>query len=148
MSTRPHDKTQTMKTNETTPPEETNAAKQQTSGGRCASTCSPSYVRYGPEWEAELMKLPKKFIIGMLRKKLATPTPTTDAMASMRRTHQEWQNHSDKLEFGLREMVRIVEAVRMSMTLGKTQLDRLARAKSILENEISPSVGGKGKAND
>lgn len=35
--------------------------------------CSPSsYVRYGPEWEAELMTLPKKFLIGMLRKELIT----------------------------------------------------------------------------
>lgn len=27
-------------------------------------------MRYGPEWEAELMKLPKKYLIGMLRKEL------------------------------------------------------------------------------
>ena len=68
MSTRPHDKSRTMKTNQPIPPKETNATKQETSGGRCASACSPS------------------------------DTPETDDMASMRRTHQEWQTHSEKLE--------------------------------------------------
>jgi hypothetical protein len=29
-----------------------------------------TYVPYGPEWEKEMMKLPKKFIIDMLKKAL------------------------------------------------------------------------------
>ena len=79
--------------NQQTPAEGTSSAKQQASGGRRPSSCSPSsdYVPYGPEWEAELMKLPKKFLIPMLRNalldkgslmescvllsKLAAPTP-------------------------------------------------------------------------
>ena len=36
-----------MKTNQPTPTKENNATKQQTSGGRCASTCSA--FRYSPE---------------------------------------------------------------------------------------------------
>jgi hypothetical protein len=35
-----------------------------------ASTVPDSYVPFGPEWEKEVMKLPKKFIVEMLRKAL------------------------------------------------------------------------------
>lgn len=41
-----------------------------------ASCSLPSYVRYGSEWEAELMKLPKKHLIGMIRREL-TGSPIT-----------------------------------------------------------------------
>lgn len=41
-----------------------------------------------------------------------------------------------RLRDSLREMVRIVEAMRMSTGLGENQSERLARAKSLLENAV------------
>lgn len=46
-------------------------------------------------------------------------------------------------EVSLREMVRIVEAVRLSTGLGKNQLERLARAKALLANTQASESGPK-----
>jgi len=40
----------------------------------------------------------------------------------------------EKVTASLREMVRIVEAMRMSTGLGKNQIERLERAKALLAN--------------
>jgi len=38
-----------------------------------------SYVPFGPEWEKEVMKLPKKFIVEMLRKALMANQAAKDS---------------------------------------------------------------------
>lgn len=50
---------------------------QDTKGSHLVPTVPNSYVPFGPEWEKEVMKLPKKFIVEMLRKALvANPKDT------------------------------------------------------------------------
>lgn len=39
-------------------------------GQHLVPTVPDSYVPFGPEWEKEVMKLPKKFIVETLRKAL------------------------------------------------------------------------------
>jgi hypothetical protein len=44
------------------------------------SSCSDFFVPFGPEWEKEIMKVPKLFIVGMLRKALLANQAAADAM--------------------------------------------------------------------
>lgn len=49
----------------------------------------------------------------------------------------------EKVTASLREMVRIVEAMRMSTSLGKNQIERLERAKALLANNCSSATPEK-----
>jgi len=52
------------------------------SSGSSPSPCSPSsdYVPYGPEWEAEITRLPKKVLVPMLRNALLAKQASVDAV--------------------------------------------------------------------
>lgn len=41
-----------------------------------------SYIPYGPEWEKEMMKLPKKFLIELLKKALTEKNESNDSKSS------------------------------------------------------------------
>lgn len=49
-----------------------------------------NYIPYGPEWEKEMMKLPKAAIIGMLRKAKAPSTELDEFLEDNAVAFAEW----------------------------------------------------------
>lgn len=101
-------------------------AKEEAEARRSAATCSPSSA---PETSKAWDDVSR------------TPDGMYDTQVNIREYAYAMLDHSRKMERernaardSLQEMVRIVESVRLSMTLGKTQIERLTRAKLILEN--------------
>ncbi len=60
-------------------------------------------MRYGPEWEAELMKLPKKFLIGMLRKELIAARNEPDLKALATHVCQWIEERTDDVNVEMRD---------------------------------------------